>query len=89
MGRRLNSNVLLDTLSEMFLSAGALEHICSDRGTETTSRTLKNRPAELGVKTAYIGPDSTWKNGFNENFNDRYRDEFLQKEELTTSRRHS
>ena len=33
--------------------------------------------ARLGVQTLYIEPGSPWENGYNESFNGKLRDEFL------------
>jgi len=40
--------------------------------------------AHLGVKTAYIEPDSPWENGYNESFNGKLRDELLNGEIFDT-----
>ena len=34
----------------------------------------------IGVKTAFIEPESLWENGYNESFNGKLRDELLNRE---------
>lgn len=74
---RLNSDHVLDTLSDLFLSEGMPDYIRSDNGSEFTAHTLKAWLHQLKVKTAYIEPGSPWENGYNESFNGRLRDELL------------
>ena len=38
----------------------------------------------MGVKTLFIEPGSPWENGYNESFNGKFRDEFLDRELLAT-----
>ena len=42
--------------------------------------------ARLGVKTLFIEPGSHWENGYNESFNGRLRDQFLNGEIFYTLR---
>ena len=39
---------------------------------------------ELNVATSYIDPGEPWQNGYNESFNGKFRDEFLDVELLDT-----
>ena len=39
--------------------------------------TLVGHIARLGVQTLYIEPGSPWENGYNESFNGKLRDKFL------------
>ena len=41
--------------------------------------------ARLGVQTLYIEPGSPWENGYNESFNGKLRDEFLNGEIFYTA----
>ena len=66
---RLNSDHVLDTLSDLFIREGIPNHIRSDNGSEFTAGTLKEWLHKLKVKTAYIEPGSPWENGYNESFN--------------------
>ncbi len=74
---RLNSDHVLHVLSDLFIKKGIPDHIRSDNGSEFCARTLRKWLKDLGVKTAYIEPGSPWENGYNESFNGRLRDEFL------------
>jgi putative transposase len=74
---KLNSDAVLDSLSDLFLQHGMPDYIRSDNGSEFTATSLKDWLHQLGVKTAYIEPGSPWENGYNESFNGRLRDELL------------
>lgn len=77
VGRMLKSNDVLDALSDLFITEGIPAYIRSDNGSEFTAKSLKDWLHTLQVKTAYIEPGSPWENGYNESFNGRLRDEFL------------
>jgi putative transposase len=62
------------------------EQIRSDNGSEFTALAVRNWLARLGVKTLFIEPGSPWENGYNESFNGRLRDEFLNGEIFCTLR---
>ena len=49
----------------------------SDNGPEFTAKLVRQWLARLGVQTLYIEPGSPWENGYNESFNGKLRDEFL------------
>jgi transposase InsO family protein len=48
-----------------------------DNGPEFTAKLVRGWLARLGVQTLYIEPGSPWENGYNESFNGKLRDEFL------------
>lgn len=77
VAHRLGADDVLDELGELFFTHGLPDHIRSDNGSEFTANTLKKWLKKLGVATAYIAPGSPWENGYNESFNGRLRDEFL------------
>ena len=81
---RLNSDDVLDVLSDLFLRHGMPDYIRSDNGSEFTAATLKEWLHTLKVKTSYIEPGSPWENGYNESFNGRLRDELLNGEVFYT-----
>ena len=83
-GRKLNSDDVLDVLSELFITEGLPDYIRSDNGSEFTAKTLKDWLSKLNVGTAYIEPGSPWENGYNESFNGRLRDELLNGEVFYT-----
>lgn len=81
---RLNSDDVIEALSDLFLINGTPDYIRSDNGSEFTAKILQNWLEKLKVKTAYITPGSPWENGFNERFNGSLRDELLNGELFET-----
>lgn len=77
---RLGADHVMDVLTELFVTYGIPDHIRSDNGSEFTAKAVKAWLTRLGVKTLYIEPGSPWENGYNESFNGRFRDEFLNRE---------
>lgn len=75
--RRLNSQDVLETISDLFLFHGVPDHIRSDNGPEFIATALRDWLTKVGVKTLYIEPGSPWENGYNESFNGKFRDELL------------
>ena len=75
--RRIKSDDVLHTLSNLFLLYGIPENIRSDNGPEFTAKAVRSWLERLGVKTAFIEPGSPWENGYNESFNGKLRDELL------------
>ncbi len=84
VARRLNSDDVLATLADLFVQRGPPEHIRSDNGPEFTATAVRAWLGHLGVKTAFIAPDSPWENGYNESFNGKLRDELLDREVFYT-----
>jgi transposase InsO family protein len=75
--RRLQSNDVLNCLTELFVKHGPPDYIRSDNGPEFTSRVVRRWLKRLGVQTLFIDPGSPWENGYNEGFNGKFRDERL------------
>jgi transposase InsO family protein len=75
--RRIRSDDVIHTLTELFVLNGAPEHIRSDNGPEFTARVVRGWLERVGVKTLFIEPGSPWENGYNESFNGKLRDELL------------
>ena len=75
--RKLNSESVLDCVAELFVKHGPPDHIRSDNGAEFTAHVVREWLGRIGVKTLYIEPGSPWENGYNESFNGKLRDEFL------------
>ncbi len=65
------------SLAELFARHGPPEHLRSDNGPEFTARLVRRWLARVGVQTLFIQPGSPWENGYNESFNGKLRDEFL------------
>src|SRR5208282_3561874 len=83
-GYSLKSDDVMDVLTDLFITRGIPDHIRSDNGAEFTSKAIQAWLPKLGVKTLYITPGSPWENGYNESFNGRLRDEFLNGESFYT-----
>jgi len=77
VGRRLNSEDVLERLAWLFVTRGVPEHIRSDNGSEFTAVAIRTWLKKVGVKTLFIEPGSPWENGYIESFNGKLRDELL------------
>jgi putative transposase len=77
VARRLNSQEVIETLSDVMLWKGIPEHIRSDNGPEFVSKPLRAWLQTLGAVPLYIEPGSPWENGYCESFNGKLRDECL------------
>ena len=84
VGRSLKSDDVQACLTELFIRRGIPEHIRSDNGSEFTCEKVRSWLGKIGVKTLFIEPGSPWQNGYNESFNGKFRDEFLNGELLDT-----
>ena len=80
VARRIRSDDVIHTLTELFVINGAPEHIRSDNGPEFTARVVRGWLARVEVKTLFIEPGSPWENGYNESFNGKLRGELLNRE---------
>jgi len=78
--RRIGSIQVIEQLANAMISHGIPEHIRSDNGPEFIAKDLRKWLFGIGVKTAYITPGSSWKNGFCESFNGTFRDNLLDRE---------
>ena len=77
VARKLRAHHVLEVLAELFAQHGPPEHLRSDNGPEFTAKLVRRWLARLGVQTLFIEPGSPWENGYNESFNGKLRDEFL------------
>lgn len=84
VARRLNSDDVLATLTELFVERGPPAHIRSDQGPEFIASMVKSWLGRIGVETLYIEKASPWENGYNESFNGKLRDELLNIEVFST-----
>ena len=84
--RRLNSEKILDRISELFVKHGPPDQIRSDNGAEFMAIAVREWLERVGVKTLFIAPGSPWENGYNESFNGKLRDELLNVEIFYTPR---
>ena len=79
------SNVI-QVLSRLFVERGVPTYLRSDNGPEFIANALQRWLRAAGVEAAYIPPGSPWKNGVNESFNGRFRDECLNQEAFSSRR---
>ena len=77
VARKLNSESVLERLSDLFVRRGVPRYIRSDNGPEFTAIAVRDWLERVGVKTLFIEPGSPWENGYAESFYSRFRDEFL------------
>ena len=84
VARRLNSEDVLERLSDLFVRRGVPDHIRSDHGSEFTALKVRDWLERVEVKTLYIEPGSPWENGYIESFNGKLRDELLNREIFDT-----
>ena len=56
--RKLNSENVIDVLTDLFIIRGFPEHIRSDNGPEFVAKSVRNWISAVGAKTAYIEPGS-------------------------------
>ena len=75
--RRMGSQEVIETLSDVMLWRGVPEHIRSDNGPEFVAQELRQWLGKLGTGPLYIEPGSPWENGYCESFNGKLRDECL------------
>ena len=80
VGRKLNSENVLERLAFLFITRSVPGHIRSDNGSEFTAKAVRSWLAKLEVKTLFIEPGSPWENGYCESFNGKLRDELLDRE---------
>jgi len=78
--RSITSQDVIDQLFNLFVFRGIPGHIRSDNGSEFTAQAIRRWLNRLGVKTLFIEPGSPWENGYIESFNDKLRDELLNRE---------
>lgn len=82
--RSINSKQVLDTISNLFLTRGIPDYIRSDNGADFTAKMLPKFIRDIGVKTAYITPRSSWEDGFIEGFNGTLCDELINQESFSS-----
>lgn len=77
---RLNSDDVLQYLTELFVRHWLPDRIRSENGAEFTAIAVRAWLAQVGVKTLFIKPVSPWGNDYNERFNSKLRDDLLNSE---------
>ena len=80
MARRIRSDDVLQLLEGLSADRGTPDRILSDNVPKCTAQVVREWIDRTRVKTLFIEPGSPWKNGYNESFNGRLRDELLNRE---------
>jgi len=80
VGRKLNSEDVVDVLADLFVTRAIPAYLRSDNGSEFTAKAVRQWLEALGVGTLYIAPGSPWENGYVESFIGKMRDELLNRE---------
>lgn len=76
----ISSSRVLELLEWLFLVRGVPKYLRSDNGPEFVAKVVQKWLEEVGCQTLYITPGSPWENGYVESFNDKLRDECLNRE---------
>jgi len=66
--RHIRSSDVIETLIDLMVAKGVLDHIRSDNGPEFTARVIRDWLGKLEARTLYIEPGSSWENGYVESF---------------------
>ena len=74
------ASVVIEILEWLFLTRGVPKYLRSDNGPEFVSKAVCQWLKEAGSSTLFIKPGSPWENGYIESFNDKLRDECLNRE---------
>ena len=82
--RALRSGDVLEWLQKAIVEHGAPKFLRSDNGSEFIAKIVQQWLREQEIKTIYIEPGSPWQNGFVESFHGKFRDEYLNREQLWT-----
>jgi len=84
VGRKFNSDDLVQLLIELFGIRGVPKFLRCDNGAEFISNRLRDFLQRIDVGASYVEPGSPWQNGYIESFHSRFRDECLGCEEFRT-----
>jgi putative transposase len=78
--RSIPASVVIEVLEWLFLTRGVPKYVRSDNGPEFVSNAVCQWLKQAGCSTLFIEPGSPWENGYIESFNDKFRDECLNRE---------
>lgn len=73
----IRSERVIELLSRLISERGLPKALRSDNGPEFIANKIRVWAASQGLFLAFIDPGKPWKNGFNESFNGKFRDECL------------
>ncbi|GAH32817.1 unnamed protein product [marine sediment metagenome] len=74
------ASVVVEVLEWLFLTRGVPSYLRSDNGPEFVARVVCQWLEASSCQTLFINPGSPWENGYIESFNDKLRDECLNRE---------
>jgi len=74
------ASAVIETLEWLFLTRGVAKYIRSDNGPEFIARAVCQWLENSGCQALFINHGSPWENGYIESFNDKLRDECLNRE---------
>jgi len=80
--RALKSDDVLVWLQKAIQQHGARENLQGDNGSEFIAKQVQAWVKAQQIKPIYIEPGSPWQSGFVESFHGRFRDEYLNREQL-------
>ena len=78
--RKLNHQDVITELERLFRIFGNPKRIRSDNGSEFTAQNVQSYFKKYNLKPLHIAPGSPWQNGYVESFNNKFRDELLNRE---------
>jgi putative transposase len=76
----IRSGRVIEVLSRLVSVHGSPQYLRSDNGPEFVSRAMLRWLLQANIDTAHIDPGKPWRNGNNESFNGKFRDECLSME---------
>ena len=71
---------VVEVLRYLFVIRGGPAFIRSDNGPEFASKAVETWLKHTDAKTLFVAPGSPWENGYVESFNEKLRDELLNRE---------
>ena len=74
------ASAVIEALEWLFLTRDVPRYIRSDNGPEFVAKAVCQWLKRAGCQTLFITPGSPWENGYIESFNDKFRDECLNRE---------
>jgi len=74
------ASAVIEVLEWLFLTRGVPKYIRSDNGPEFIAKAVRQWLELSGCQALFINPGSPWENGYIESFNDKLRDECLNRE---------
>jgi len=80
------ASAVIEALEWLFLTRDVPRYIRSDNGPEFVAKAVCQWLKGAGCQTLFITPGSPWENGYIESFNDKFRDECLNREVFQNGR---